>query len=223
MKKYRMSVQIQWESEATDDREARELLERYKSQLCDFMRKKKSKVSVAGASQDSIKRIAGASDSSREYTLDEFFAMVGADCPSKIVVDIDGKKIQVKMNRQNYLLFKTNHRCCACGLEAKKFVLERCQYSGGLHFNMCGEKDGELIVFTKDHIIPRFHGGADVMENYATLCFPCNQMKSNFPLSYDSVAKLRGIHDTNKHLPRKTLNKLLNQARLQMMESLTGQ
>ena len=40
---------------------------------------------------------------------------------------------------------------------------------------MCGAED-RLAV---DHIYPWSLGGADVMENYQTLCTPCNARKSN--------------------------------------------
>lgn len=71
--------------------------------------------------------------------------------------------------------------CAACGLEAKYFKLAP---AGGekIHLNLYGEKDGQEILFTKDHIQPKSRGGKSNLDNLQTMCAPCNQFKGNFEI-----------------------------------------
>jgi len=70
--------------------------------------------------------------------------------------------------------------CVACGLKATHFAIERHAYmkEGPYHINMYGvDEDGDDVLFTHDHIIPRSKGGADNMSNTQTMCGPCNWTK----------------------------------------------
>lgn len=70
-----------------------------------------------------------------------------------------------------------NPRCCFCGAEATKaFVVEQ---SGGFGIRFFTEKNGELILFTKDHKIPKSKGGRNRFNNYQTCCEVCNRLKGN--------------------------------------------
>ena len=42
----------------------------------------------------------------------------------------------------------------------------------------CGQRFA-LAALTRDHVVPRAHGGADVWENVATACGPCNLRKGS--------------------------------------------
>ena len=44
---------------------------------------------------------------------------------------------------------------------------------------MYGVKNGEEVLFTKDHIIPKSKGGKNHISNYQTMCEPCNSEKGN--------------------------------------------
>jgi hypothetical protein len=70
-----------------------------------------------------------------------------------------------------------NPRCCFCGAEATKaFVVEQ---AGGFGIRFFTEKNGELILFTKDHKIPKSKGGRNRLNNYQTCCEVCNRLKGN--------------------------------------------
>jgi len=52
--------------------------------------------------------------------------------------------------------------------------------NGSYHFNLYAiDKNGDEVLMTKDHVIPRSKGGPDKVENYQTLCTKCNSKKGN--------------------------------------------
>lgn len=158
----------------------------------------------------------------RTFTPEQVFHWVdqGSD---RRHIEIGGKVYEVKMNSDRYRLFKS-HRCCAaCGLEGKKFVLECQTGSDCAHFNFYGQEDGRDVLMTKDHIQAKAYGGADSMNNYATLCAPCNQAKASYPISYEAVRTLREMLRNKDHLPAKVLKNKVAEARLLMLDYLNGQ
>lgn len=91
----------------------------------------------------------------------------------KKTVIFDG--VPVGVYSQRYELFLQNIKCVKCGLEGTHYVLEKAQKSHRYHFNLYHDN----ILFTKDHIMPKSRGGHDWLENYQTMCYPCNHDKSN--------------------------------------------
>lgn len=91
-------------------------------------------------------------------------------------VDFNGYTIN--MNRDNLKLFFRNHTCVRCGIEGQYFAMESTG-NDNPHFNLYAIKDGKEVLITKDHIIPRSRNGKDVISNYQTMCFSCNQEKGN--------------------------------------------
>ena len=92
----------------------------------------------------------------------------------------------VKMDSLRYQTFvKTGTECCFCGLKATFFALERQQNNKNSnperwHLNLYGrDTQGEEVLFTKDHVIPRSKGGSDYIDNLKTACYPCNSNKGN--------------------------------------------
>jgi 5-methylcytosine-specific restriction endonuclease McrA len=57
------------------------------------------------------------------------------------------------------------------------------------------ESNGQLVMMTKDHIIPSSKGGADTQDNLQTMCNHCNSKKSDF--SFDDFLK-NGCKDMRK-------------------------
>ena len=41
----------------------------------------------------------------------------------------------------------------------------------------CGARHSNHTKLSRDHIVPRFHGGLDEWTNVVTACIPCNQKK----------------------------------------------
>lgn len=101
----------------------------------------------------------------------------------KIKRNYDGDDI--KMGSQRYYVFKESLCCTFCGIKGQFFAKERHLNKKGqpcsesFHMNLYAiNEDGEDVLMTKDHIIPKAKGGRDVLSNYATSCFICNELKS---------------------------------------------
>ena len=94
-------------------------------------------------------------------------------------VELDGDII--KGNSQRYQLFFTKGtKCVCCGIEGKYFAKERSIRQAAYHLNLYAIDDnGQEVLITKDHIIPKSKGGKDELENYQTMCVICNQLKGN--------------------------------------------
>lgn len=92
--------------------------------------------------------------------------------------DYDGSPVW--MNSFRYWVFAKSTRCVTCGLEGEFFALERARSQDGerFHFNLYGrDKDGEEVLFTKDHVLPKSKGGNNRVGNLQTMCYRCNEAK----------------------------------------------
>ena len=91
--------------------------------------------------------------------------------------------VNVKISSQRYPVFKNNTKCVCCGLEASYLSIDKKKSENenteNYHLNMYGLKDGNEIMFTKDHIIPKSKGGKNHQSNYQTMCEICNYEKDN--------------------------------------------
>lgn len=90
-----------------------------------------------------------------------------------------GIKKAKERGKPRVLFLVDNPNCNHCGLEGSFWAVEK-DNGGGVHLNLFG-KDSEEddVLLTIDHMTPRSKGGLMVPENLQTLCFPCNQNKSN--------------------------------------------
>jgi 5-methylcytosine-specific restriction endonuclease McrA len=111
---------------------------------------------------------------------------------------------RINMWDQRYRVFQGSLECCRCGLKGMFFAKERSAklirepgqrrsegimvaVNEGYHFNLYALRrfdqnnpDRRLdVLMTKDHIIPRSKGGPDTMDNYRTMCSPCNNKRGN--------------------------------------------
>ena len=131
-----------------------------------------------------------------------------------------GKKThKVRMNSQRYYVFENSLSCVSCGVKGNKFLLEQYNSDRKPHFNLYAEKNGKLILMTKDHIIAKSNGGSNRLDNYQTMCSVCNNLKGNLPLSVKDVAILKKLLDeNNKILTRKELNTLLSTTREKLLK-----
>ena len=65
----------------------------------------------------------------------------------------------VRMTSQRYQLFASKGVTCVnCGVVGEFFGLEKSKYQEGdrYHFNLYGIKNGNEVMITKDHIIPKY-------------------------------------------------------------------
>lgn len=97
------------------------------------------------------------------------------------VIDFYGDPL--KANSQRYtLFFKKGFRCVKCGIEGKYFAKERDTQNNSdkYHLNLYAiDENGNEVLMTKDHIIPRSKGGRNIIENYQTMCTRCNNAKGD--------------------------------------------
>ena len=148
-----------------------------------------------------------------EFSFDDFFPFVTHEKLRK-EYEIGDCKYAVKMNSDRYLLFKQNSSCVSCSLKGTRLFLECYENDRIPHFNLYGDLDGKLILFTKDHIQAKAYGGQDVLENYQTMCALCNSLKAHSNLTLESLGKLRQIYDENKKvLTKKKLHLLVETER----------
>lgn len=97
---------------------------------------------------------------------------------NKIKVDFDGDLIKVSSDR--LVLFKDKGcKCVVCGIEGT-YLQKESHHNDNPHFNLYAtDEDGEPVLMTKDHIIPKSKGGKDCQANYQPMCHPCNNKKGS--------------------------------------------
>ena len=151
-----------------------------------------------------------------EFTLDEVIPYFSNEHIKREYI-VNGVNYIVKMNSDRYFVFRNNMSCVACGLKGTRIFLE-CQ-SGDMtpHFNLYGEEDEKLILFTKDHIKAKCFGGEDELENYQTMCSTCNSLKAHSNLTVEAVRKLRELYNNHKDsLTKKKLHMLIEAERAKL-------
>ena len=91
----------------------------------------------------------------------------------------------IKMWSPRYKVFHNSQTCSKCGLIGTFFAIERTHNPTSppnprFHLNLYGiNKNGQEILFTKDHIIAKANGGKNFLSNYQTMCAPCNFEKGH--------------------------------------------
>jgi hypothetical protein len=118
----------------------------------------------------------------RRYTVQEVLDHVWPAGPK---ISFDGDKMKVSSSR--LLMFAEKGICCVtCGIEGAFFLKEKSsvtQKQEPWHFNLYAEKDGFLVLMTKDHIKPKSKGGKNHPTNYQPMCAACNAKKADtFPV-----------------------------------------
>jgi tRNA-binding EMAP/Myf-like protein len=108
------------------------------------------------------------------------------------------------MASTRYQVFNRSLVCAVCGLAGSLFLLERQEnhQEGTAHFNLYAEDDGDLILMTKDHILPFSKGGRG-FKNYQTMCEPCNAMKSSSALANEEIriiANLEEVYEVDNNV-----------------------
>jgi len=135
---------------------------------------------------------------------------------------IDGTVYNVRMDTSRYFVFKKSIECAACGLKGSRMILEINQHDKSPHFNLYAEEHGKLILMTKNHVKAKSKGGKSEINNYATCCTICNNLKGNHSLTYEQVELLRKCYNEEKNLPRKKIKELIDQMRQQfIMQNLS--
>jgi len=123
-----------------------------------------------------------------------------------------GKNHSISMDSHRYFIFAASRFCTACNLEGTKMILEQHPNDKAPHFNLYGEEDNELVMLTKDHILPKSVNGGDTHSNYQTMCEICNNLKGSKRLSLESIRNLRDLRNSlinNDNVSKKSMSKAL--------------
>ena len=90
----------------------------------------------------------------------------------------DGNKFRNSSRIQLFTLKGTH--CINCGIEGIVFVLETQHPTIKPHLNLYAiTPQNKHVLMTKDHHQPRSKGGTNTMDNYNTMCSPCNARKAD--------------------------------------------
>ena len=124
---------------------------------------------------------------SKKYSIQEVFQIIGEEylnkeCDgnkNKTDIEVDGYKVH-PMSLRYMTFYQKGIKCACCGKEGAYFQLDPDRNGNNVdnrrHFNLYAE-DGTLM--TKDHIIPKSHGGRDIVSNMQTMCVDCNKAKGS--------------------------------------------
>lgn len=118
------------------------------------------------------------------YSIPAVLSLVPEKKDKRCKEDFDGD--MMKMCSDRYYTFLKSSQCAHCGIEGAFFAKERSLNKRGVptsetyHFNMYAYDDnGNEVLMTKDHIIPRSRGGKDHVDNYTCMCTTCNRAKGS--------------------------------------------
>lgn len=99
---------------------------------------------------------------------------------------------RVRISNNTTVLFAhKGATCVCCGLKADRALIMKDQGSPQEHWNIMfyGEKEGQLIEITIDHIKPLSRGGKNSFKNMQTMCADCNCKKGNTYANNKDVRK----------------------------------
>lgn len=103
--------------------------------------------------------------------------------------------IKVKSTSKRLRCIVRSCQCVECGLVANIVRYERgAGTQENPHFNFYNiDENGDVIMLTRDHVIPRSWGGADTLDNSVTMCGVCNFTKGNKYAGYGDSKTLRNV------------------------------
>lgn len=106
-------------------------------------------------------------------------------------ITIDGYTYHVNQSSLRYRTFAKSCVCHCCGIVGSRMMLDTPnEDSGSAHYNLYAEWDDNLVLMTKDHIVPRSKGGPDAIGNMRTLCETCNGHRGNLDVTLDELYEI---------------------------------
>lgn len=86
-----------------------------------------------------------------------------------------------KLTDTNKSTIRDNFTCVDCGVKAEYFAIYRnAEHTTNdarlVFFHM---ENGKVVIHTKDHILAKYHGGPNHLDNYQNMCSHCNRIKGN--------------------------------------------
>lgn len=94
--------------------------------------------------------------------------------------------IKVRVCSKRLQLFKEKGvDCVSCGAKGVFFAIEHEYRRKYCHLNLYAmDSEGDEVLMTKDHILPKSKGGSESLKNLQPMCKPCNELKSDTIIYY---------------------------------------
>jgi hypothetical protein len=97
---------------------------------------------------------------------------------NSIYIKIDEDDVDMSSDRYE-LFYEKGIGCVNCELIGSFFAKEN-NPKMGWHLNLYAiNKEGNEVLMTKDHIMPKSKGGVDDLANYQPMCVKCNSLKGD--------------------------------------------
>lgn len=126
-----------------------------------------------------------------EFPVDDILPLTNHPGVDQKEFVVGGQVYSVKMHSLRFECFQRSRTCVCCGIVGTKLILE---FGSPLaqrpHFNLYGERDGKLVLLTKDHVIAASTGGSDCPNNLQTMCETCNSLKGTRNCTIDELRAL---------------------------------
>jgi len=91
----------------------------------------------------------------------------------------DGHPVKLTSSRLRTFAIK-GVTCVSCGIVGSFFFKEKKKSDCNYHLNLYAvDENGNEVLMTKDHILPKSLGGPNHIDNYQTMCTICNNAKGN--------------------------------------------
>ena len=115
------------------------------------------------------------------YSVTDVFNLLGADAltveridrKSRDSIEVEGYKVY-RQSLRYATFYQKGCTCVACGKVGTHFELDPGDNSSRKHFNLYAD---DSTMMTKDHIVPKKHGGDNTVSNMQTMCVDCNRAK----------------------------------------------
>ena len=112
----------------------------------------------------------------------DFLKHVEMHHTKKDLMPVNG--VSIKLGSDRYKVFKFKGlKCIHCKKVASFMAIETFKNRSEIlsyHINLYGyDENGEELLFTKDHILPKSKGGTNFFDNYQTMCTICNAEKGS--------------------------------------------
>ena len=119
------------------------------------------------------------------FPTEDVLPLVPKSSTKRVIRTFAGHK--VSLSKRRYRLFATKGTCCVqCGLVGTYMALERhlgnqlSHVKKKYHFNVYARnEEGEEVMITADHIIPKAKGGSNRLFNLQPMCEDCNVQKAD--------------------------------------------
>jgi len=99
----------------------------------------------------------------------------------------DGESWRLSLRMRTFLQHGT--QCRYCKLQGAYFQAERFSIQETcMHLNLYAiDDEGDEVLMTHDHVMPKASGGRNCLDNTDTVCFVCNMFKKDMVPSFKIV------------------------------------